>query len=49
MKKRYNNPATEIVKVLNLPIEMQVSIESSSAAKLYQIKVSGDNGFPVGG
>lgn len=47
MKKKYFYPVTETLKVQNLPIEMDASIESSSAAKLSQITVSEDNGFPV--
>lgn len=43
MKKKYNNPATEILTVHNLPIEMDTSIESSSASKISEIKVGGDN------
>lgn len=40
MKKKYFYPVTETLKVQNLPVEMDASIESSSASKLSQITVS---------
>lgn len=47
MKKKYFYPVTETLKVQNLPVEMDASIESSSAAKLSQITVSEEHGFPM--
>lgn len=46
MKKEYSNPLTEILKVHNIPVEMQASIESTSAADLKNMKVGGA-GFPT--